>query len=99
MNTRETQICFNFTYPHEQLELELVDQPSTLTLNVANQPYAMLTVQPVRNVTFHGENGMTVGTLSWQRGPMEFSGDAEESAKLFFDLVIKQYSNWTGILP
>ena len=59
----------------------------------------MLNYKPLRNVTFHGKDGELVGKLDWTDGPMTFEGNVEESAKVFFDTVIKNYAKWTGVAP
>jgi len=38
-----------------------------------------------RNVTFMGENNEVVGKLTWDDGIFKFEGEAEESARIFFD--------------
>jgi len=42
--------------------------------------------KPNRNITFHGEDG-EVGKLTWDDGRFHFEGDADESARIFFDAV------------
>lgn len=44
---------------------------------------------PGRNISFHSDERGKVGELNWDDGPMIFIGDAEESAKIFFDHVIR----------
>lgn len=39
-----------------------------------------------RNITFHGEDG-DVGKLTWDDGRFHFEGNADESARIFFDAV------------
>lgn len=39
-----------------------------------------------RSITFHGEDG-DVGKLTWDDGRFHFEGDADESARIFFDAV------------
>jgi len=45
--------------------------------------------KPAHTVVFHNRDGETVGTL-WFDGPMRFEGDAEESARVFFEHFLKQ---------
>jgi len=44
------------------------------------------TPKPVFNMAFHNEE-KTVGTLDWSDGVLKFTGDIEESAKLFFEFL------------
>lgn len=48
------------------------------------------------NVTFQLE-GKEVGRLSWDDGTMKFEGNADESAKIFFDVVIKNCQPFSDI--
>ena len=41
-------------------------------------------------ITFSGGRGI-VGILEWQSGVLTFTGNADESAKVFFDEVIRRY--------
>ena len=43
------------------------------------------------NIAFHNPKGEVIGKLYIQNDVMKFEGEAEESAKVFFDHVIKQY--------
>ena len=92
MNTIETQLEFDFM------------NPDSLTINLDTNYKFMydswtgsflanssLYVPPAYNVQFH-KDGKPIGTLSWKDGPMKFEGDAEESAQLFFDNIIKRYT-------
>ena len=42
---------------------------------------------PMCNVVFYGNNTKEVGRLTWDTGRFVFSGDAEESAKVFFEFL------------
>ena len=89
MHTIETQLEFDFMKP-EQLELKIdTDDTTYLTSNFLVN--SSLYVPPAYTVQFH-KDGKAVGTLSWKDGPMTFEGDAEESAQLFFDNIIKRYT-------
>jgi hypothetical protein len=84
MNTKtETQLEFDFMKP-EQLDLNL---SNIYTVKSTNHYFW----KPACNVTFHGKNQQAVGSLDWSDGTMKFTGDADESAQLFFDNIIKQY--------
>lgn len=55
-------------------------------------PEITFTAPPSNNITFHGTVGgeeTKVGELNWDDGTMKFIGDAEESAQIFFDHVIR----------
>ena len=55
-------------------------------------PEIVFHVLPTNNITFHGMvdgEPYQVGELNWDDGPMKFIGDAEESAKIFFDNIIR----------
>jgi len=43
------------------------------------------------NLTFH-DNEKEIGRLSWDDGIFKFEGKAEESAKVFFDFLIKLWN-------
>jgi len=45
---------------------------------------------PTRNIVFCDET-KEVGRLEWNGGVMTFTGSAEESAKIFFNEVIRRY--------
>lgn len=44
---------------------------------------------PSRNITFHDDKRGQIGELNWDDGVMKFIGDAEESAQIFFNHIIK----------
>lgn len=45
-------------------------------------------LKPAYNIKFYNNQGI-VGTL-WFDGPLRFGGDAEESARVFFEHFLKQ---------
>lgn len=47
--------------------------------------------QPTYPSIVFKNNDKNVGTLDWSDGAMKFKGDADESAQLFFDGIIKIY--------
>jgi len=57
--------------------------------DIINDDSAQLVIatQPAstHNLTFHSAEGGDVGKLSWDTGVFVFEGNAEESAKIFFD--------------
>jgi hypothetical protein len=96
MSTIETQLEFDFMKPN-QLTLNF-DQnhkftydASALTSNfLVNSSLKLHNPQGYSVIFYKGAK--RVGTLSWEDGPMKFEGDVEESAQLFFDNVIKVYT-------
>ena len=46
---------------------------------------------PPHNMTFHNENNKEVGRLEFGKDGMTFTGNADESAKIFFDHFLKGY--------
>jgi hypothetical protein len=82
MYTTEIQLEFDFIKP-EQMDLK-INYSSDILLNTS------LYVPPAYTVSFYKDR-TKVGELDWNDGTMKFEGDAEESAQLFFDEVIKRY--------
>lgn len=41
-----------------------------------------------RTITFYGKDNKEIGRLDWSSGEMQFTGNADQSAKLFFDNLI-----------
>lgn len=88
MNT-ETQLVFDFAKPIQGM------------FNFDNNIYfssdkglTLMAIVPPTNVVFlTGEK--TIGKLDWSDGTMKFEGDADESAQLFFDNIIKRYVQTT----
>ena len=58
-------------------------------LTIKNNPDIGYTVPPTRNITFHDDEKGQVGELNWDDGVMKFIGDAQESAQIFFDHIIR----------
>jgi len=55
-------------------------------------------LKPNYNITFHrndgpGYNGTPVGTLDFNGGSLVFTGDAEDSAKVFIDWIAKTFKS------
>lgn len=85
MNT-ETQLEFDFMKP-EQYTLNLNKNIYSYAGNASISLY-----QPTYpSVIFKGKSQEDIGVLDWSSGVMKFTGDADESAQLFFDGIIKQY--------
>ena len=51
---------------------------------------SVLDTKPNYNMTFHND-GKQIGVLDFNGPEMTFSGDADESAKLFFDLIANAF--------
>jgi hypothetical protein len=91
MNTMvETQFEFDFMKPEQY------------TLNLDKNIYSYIgkasvsLYQPTYlSITFKGKNQEDIGVLDWSDGKMKFTGDADESAQLFFDTIIKIYVQTT----
>lgn len=86
MNTKtETQLEFDFMKSDQS------------TFNFDNYIYPLYSVgglklyQPTYPSIVFRNNDKTVGTLDWSDGTMKFKGDADESAQLFFDNIVKRY--------
>ena len=77
-NTTETQLEFDFMKPEQ------------LAFDFTNTSVPMMTLKPNYNVSFHKDD-IKIGELDWNDGIMKFKGDADESAQLFFDNIIKRY--------
>lgn len=43
-----------------------------------------------RKIVFFGTDGNEIGVLDWNSDKMNFEGNAEESARIFFNCLIKQ---------
>lgn len=87
MSTTETQLEFDFMQP-DQVTFDFDKDQSLYFLTASSS--ALLTLTPNYTVTFHREDKM-IGKLDWNEGPMKFEGDADASAQLFFDNIIKRY--------
>ena len=85
MSTTETQLEFDFMKP-DQLTFGW-DKNVYFSTNAST---AMLILKSNYNVSFY-KSYEKVGELDWNDGIMKFNGDAEESAQLFFDNIIKRY--------
>lgn len=81
----ETQLEFDFVNAG-QFKFDFDDNIYFGTLNASQ----LITIMPTNKILFQGVSG-SVGTLDWSDGTMRFKGDADESAQLFFDNIIKRY--------
>jgi hypothetical protein len=52
--------------------------------------YTLSCLTPYYTVVFYKDERV-IGKLDWNEGPMKFEGDADDSAQLFFDNIIKRY--------
>jgi hypothetical protein len=48
--------------------------------------------KPSYNISFHNHAGEKVGTLDLNTDKLVFTGDAEESAKVFIDFIAKSFA-------
>ena len=62
-----------------------------------NNATEVLRITPQRNISFSNESE-EVGRLSWNDGVMVFTGDADESAKIFFDYLKEHIDNYIGAM-
>lgn len=63
----------------------------TYTFKPPSEPvFAFLDTKPNYNMTFHSD-GKQVGALDFNGPEMTFTGDADESAKIFFDLIARSF--------
>ena len=86
MNTTiETQLEFDFVNAG-QFKFDFDDNIYFGTPNASQ----LITIMPTNKIVFNDGNA-SVGTLDWSDGTMRFKGDADESAQLFFDNIIKRY--------
>lgn len=89
MNTKiETQLEFDFM-KSEQYNFNFAPfDPSVCYTTTESRALSLWNYYP--NVTFYYKE-KTVGKLDWSDGTMKFTGDADESAQLFFDGIIKRF--------
>lgn len=48
-------------------------------------------------ITFFNDKNETIGKLDWTDGIMKFEGEAEESAKIFFNYIFQLFDEKKGI--
>lgn len=76
---------------HTQTEFDFIRPPESQSLfTFSNATSSTLFLNPNNNISFHS-GSQTIGYLDWNDGVMRFSGSADESAKLFFDNIIRGY--------
>jgi hypothetical protein len=49
-------------------------------------------LKPNYNISFHNHAGEKIGTLDFNTDKLVFTGDAEESAKVFIDFIAKSFA-------
>lgn len=87
MNTKtENQLEFSFIKP-ESLTINLDDVVYTTT----DKSILLSECINYPNISFCNKENKIVGKLDWSDGTMKFTGDADDSAQLFFDNIIKIY--------
>jgi len=59
-----------------------------------DEKYAVqcISATPIYNNIVFTKDNNTIGTLCWDDGIMKFDGNAEESAKIFFDYFCKLFN-------
>ena len=84
------------TKTEHQIEFDFMESKQT-TFNFDNYAYPLYSFgglklhQPTCPSIVFRNNNKNVGTLDWSDGTMRFEGDADESAQLFFDNIVKIY--------
>jgi len=69
-------------------------EETTIYWTEAKLPSPVFTLsdtKPNHNVTFHNQDGKQIGELNFNGPEMVFTGDADESAKVFFDWIAKSF--------
>jgi len=69
-------------------------EETTIDWTEAKLPSPVFTLsdtKPNHNVTFHNQDGKQIGELNFNGPEMVFTGDADESAKVFFDWIAKSF--------
>jgi hypothetical protein len=59
----------------------------------ADKSVTLYNVPPCHNIEFFA-GGESVGKLDWSDGEMKFAGNAEESARIFFNEFLKQRAHF-----
>ena len=73
-------------------ELGLDYEPATYTFKQSSElMIATFDMKPNHNMTFHNQDGKHVGTLDFNGPEMVFTGDADESVKVFFDFIANAF--------
>ena len=71
-------------------ELGLDYEPATYTFKPTSAPVFAFDTKPNYNITFHRDDKQ-IGVLDFNGPEMTFTGDADESAKLFFDFIARSF--------
>ena len=61
------------------------------TFKPPSAPVFAFDTKPNHNMTFHNQDGKQVGELNFNGPEMVFTGDADESAKVFFDFIASAF--------
>lgn len=68
-----------------------VPEPATYTFKPTSEPViAAFNMKPNYNITLH-RDGKQIGALDFNGPEMTFTGDADESAKVFFDFIARTF--------
>ena len=66
-------------------------EPATYAFKTTSAPVFAFDTKPNHNITFHNQDGKQVGALDFNGPEMVFTGDADESAKSFFDFIARSF--------
>ena len=73
-------------------ELGLDYEPATYTFKQSSEPIiAAFDMKPNHNITFHNQDGKQVGELNFNGPEMVFTGDIDDSAKVFFEFIANAF--------
>jgi hypothetical protein len=61
------------------------------TFKPSEPVFAFTNTKPSHNIIFHNQDGKQVGALNFNGPEMTFTGDADESAKVFFDFIARSF--------
>lgn len=57
-----------------------------------DQTIALMTAKPSYNITFHRDGGEKAGELDFNGPEMKFTGNVEESGRVFFDWIAQSFA-------
>jgi len=63
-------------------------------LYISNDYSIDIAYTPAWNVAFYNEENEEIGRLSWDKGYLEFTGTANDSAKVFFEYIKVFINAW-----
>ena len=73
--------------------INVTNIPPTTDLIVVGDTvfHNFITVKPSYDILFGDDNSKEIGRITWEKGYLEFEGDADESARIFFEEFLKGY--------